>query len=44
VQKQVTHWAAVRNAAAHGNAEEFKTYDVKAMIDDIEQFLAAHLS
>lgn len=44
MQKRVTHLAAVRNSAAHGNETEFRTYDVKAMIDEVEQFLAAHLS
>ena len=37
VQKRVTHLAAVRNAAAHGNDAEFKSYDVNAMIAEIEQ-------
>ncbi len=44
MQKRITHLAAVRNSAAHGNETEFKTYDVKAMIDEIEQFLATHLT
>jgi hypothetical protein len=44
VQKRVTHLAAIRNSAAHGNQAEFKTYDVAAMIDEIEQFLANHLT
>ncbi|MGD0096321.1 MAG: DUF4145 domain-containing protein [Terracidiphilus sp.] len=44
VQKRITHLAAVRNSAAHGNDAEFKNYDVKAMIDEVEQILATHLS
>jgi hypothetical protein len=44
VQKRITHLAAVRNSAAHGNEAEFNTYDVNAMIDEVEQFLATHLS
>ena len=40
MQKRITHLAAVRNSAAHGNETEFKTYDVKAMIEEVEQFLA----
>lgn len=44
VQKRITHLAAVRNSAAHGNDAEFKTYDVKAMIDEVEQIIASHLS
>jgi hypothetical protein len=41
MQKRITHLAAVRNSAAHGNETEFKTYDVKAMIEEVEQFLVA---
>lgn len=44
VQKRVTHLAAIRNSAAHGNDAEFKTYDVEAMIEEVEQFLANHLA
>jgi hypothetical protein len=44
VQKRITYLAAVRNSAAHGNENEFKTYDVKAMIDEVEHFLATCLS
>ena len=44
VQKRITHLAAVRNSAAHGNEAEFKTYDVSAMISEIEQFLASHFA
>jgi hypothetical protein len=43
MQKRITHLAAVRNSAAHGNKEEFETYDVRAMIDEVERFLAGHL-
>jgi hypothetical protein len=34
----------VRNSAAHGNNEEFDKYDVTSMIDEVEHFLAQHLS
>lgn len=44
VQKRITHLAAIRNSAAHGNEAEFKMHDVKTMIDEVEQFLAAHLT
>jgi hypothetical protein len=44
VQKQITHLAAIRNSAAHGNETEFKTYDVRLMIEQVEQFLATQLS
>lgn len=40
-QKRITHLAAVRNAAAHGNHTEFKAYDVAAMISEIEQLLTS---
>lgn len=43
VQKRITHLAAVRNSAAHGNNEEFGTYDVTAMLDEIERFVTQHL-
>jgi hypothetical protein len=43
VQKRITYLAAVRNSAAHGNDAEFKTYDVKSMIEEVEQFLATYL-
>jgi hypothetical protein len=41
VQKRITHLAAVRNAAAHGNHTEFKAYDIAAMISGIEQLLTS---
>jgi len=44
LQKRITHLAAVRNSAAHGNEAEFKTYDVSAMIGEVEQFIANHLA
>ncbi|MBB5343162.1 hypothetical protein [Tunturibacter empetritectus] len=39
-QKQITAHADIRNKAAHGKANEFSVGDVKAMIEDIERFLA----
>jgi hypothetical protein len=44
VQKRITHLAAIRNSAAHGNVNEFKTYDVQAMISEIEFLLANQLA
>jgi hypothetical protein len=44
VQKRITHLAGIRNSAAHGKQTEFTTHDVKAMIDEVEQFLGTHLS
>lgn len=42
-QKRITAMAAIRNSAAHGNKDEFKSDDVKGMIDDVERFLATTL-
>jgi len=44
VQKQVTHLARIRNAAAHGNHSQFQPQDVTGMIAAIQQFLVNHLS
>ena len=44
VQKRVTYLANIRNSAAHGNTAEFNLYDVTAMIGEVEQFVASHLS
>ena len=43
MQKRITHLAAIRNSAAHGNTQEFETYDVAAMVGEVERFLAQHL-
>lgn len=42
-QKRITAMSAIRNSAAHGNKDEFKSDDVKGMIDDVERFLAMTL-
>jgi hypothetical protein len=42
--KRITAMAGVRNNAAHGKPNEFSDGDVKTMIDDVERFLAMHLS
>lgn len=42
--KRITAMAGVRNSAAHGKPNEFSDGDVKTMIDDVERFLAMHLS
>lgn len=42
-QKRITAIAAIRNAAAHGDADKFNPGDVRGMIDDIERFLSTHL-
>jgi hypothetical protein len=43
-QEQITVWAGIRNAAAHGNADQFTRDDVAAMIRDVRTFLAGDLS
>lgn len=44
MQKRITHIAAIRNSAAHGNKAEFKAEDVGPMIDEIERFLGHYLT
>jgi hypothetical protein len=41
--KRITALAGIRNSAAHGKPNEFTDADVKAMIEDIERFLAQYL-
>jgi hypothetical protein len=41
-QKQVTAQAAVRNAAAHGDAAKFREQDVEPMIRYVERFVIDH--
>jgi hypothetical protein len=43
VQKRITALAAVRNSAAHGNADEFTKEDVSAMIRDFERFVTSRV-
>jgi hypothetical protein len=42
-QKRITALAGIRNAAAHGDVDNFNLGDVKGMIDDVERFLALNL-
>jgi len=42
-QKRVTALADIRNSAAHGKPDEYSADDVKAMIQDIERFVANHV-
>ncbi len=41
-QKRITALADIRNAAAHGNPENFTDQDVIDMIRDVKRFLAEH--
>jgi hypothetical protein len=43
-QKRITALAQIRNDAAHGNWDQFDNADVKAMIADVERFLADYLT
>jgi hypothetical protein len=42
--KRITALAGIRNSASHGKPDEFTDAQVKAMIEDIERFLAQYLS
>ena len=44
VQKRITALAAIRNSSAHGKVDEFTKQNVVNMIDEVEQFLANHLT
>lgn len=41
--KQVIAWAELRNRAAHGNFGEYKTTEVRAMLDWVRQFSGNYL-
>lgn len=43
VQKRVTSYAGVRNAAAHGNEQEFQQADVSEMITYVARFVEEYL-
>jgi hypothetical protein len=40
--KELRGWAAIRNAAAHGNFEEFNRSQVESMVQGITYFLVRH--
>ena len=44
MQKRITALADIRNSAAHGKVDEFTKQNVVNMIDEVEQFLANHLT
>jgi hypothetical protein len=44
IAKRVTALLAIRNSAAHGKSNEFNDGDVKSMIEEVQRFLAQHLS
>jgi len=41
--KQLRHWAAIRNNAAHGEFDKFDVEQVKQMVEGIKLFLEAYL-
>lgn len=43
VQKQVTVWADLRNKAAHGEWDKFRSEDVEAMLRDVRRFVSERL-
>ena len=42
-QKKIQTWKEIRNSADHGKFNEYKSDDVKDMIEDIRQFLSENL-
>jgi len=43
MQKQITAWAHWRNAAAHGNFDEYSGAEVQEMINGVRRFVAEYL-
>lgn len=43
LQKQVQAWKAIRDSADHGKFEDYKTEDVKAMLEGVQRFLTENL-
>ena len=43
-QNQIRVWAQIRNSADHGQFDEVRAADVKAMHSGVQTFLAAHLT
>ncbi|OGM18809.1 hypothetical protein A2686_02105 [Candidatus Woesebacteria bacterium RIFCSPHIGHO2_01_FULL_38_10] len=43
LQKQIQAWKAIRDSADHGKFEDYKTEDVKAMLEGVQRFLAENL-
>jgi len=41
--KQLRAWADIRNAAAHGNFDEFSRSDIEQMINGVKDFLATYM-
>lgn len=43
IQKQIQAWKAIRDSADHGKFEDYKTEDVKAMLEGVQRFLTENL-
>lgn len=43
IQKQIQAWKAVRDSADHGKFDDYKSDDVKAMLEGVQRFLAENL-
>ncbi len=43
LQKQIQAWKAIRDSADHGKFGDYKTEDVKAMLEGVQRFLAENL-
>ncbi len=43
IQKQIQAWKAIRDSADHGKFGDYKSDDVKAMLEGVQRFLAENL-
>jgi hypothetical protein len=43
VQKQIQAWKAIRDSADHGKFSDYKTEDVKYMLEGVQRFLTENL-
>jgi len=43
VQRQIQAWKAIRDSADHGKFNEYKSEDVKSMLEGVRRFLAENL-
>jgi hypothetical protein len=42
--RQVAHWQSIRDSADHGKFEDYKTENVKNMLEGVRNFLASQLT
>lgn len=43
IQKQIQAWKAIRDSADHGKFNDYKSEDVKSMLDGVQRFLTEQL-